>query len=133
MKYKNFNELEDAHWMTTKYHQVDTSNWFITDGVKDLIETFKCPQVVSGLIANEDIEKGIYGRFPRIEVKEVGGMKVCAFYVGKVNEDGDDDITEKPFKVITNVPTLPLGILRFEVGLGDAEGNTHILALMSEH
>lgn len=132
MVYKSFAELEDKHWMTNQYHRVST-NWFITDGVKDLIESFKCPQVVSGIITNEDIEKGTYGNFPRIEVKAVGGMKVVEFYIGKVNEDGDDDITEKPFKVITNIPILPLGTLRFEVGLGDAEGKTHILALMSEH
>ena len=132
MKYNNFEELENEHWATNLYHQTAIPNWFITDGVKDLIEAFDCLFVFADLATNKDVEKCVYGRYPRIEVKEVKGKKVCEFYVGKVDEEGDDDKNEIPFSTIES-PTLPLGTLRFEVGYGDAEGKIHIMALMSEH
>ena len=133
MKYNNFEELEAEHWCTSKYHLSAIPNWFITDGVKDLIETFDCLFVFAELAINKDVENCVYGNYPRIEVKEVKGVKEVEFYVGKVDEEGEDDKTEIPFKTCREKNSLPLGTLRFEVGYGDAEGKTHIMALMSEH
>ncbi len=134
-KAKTFQELESRNWCTNGYHQaMPFAHWYITDGVVDLIESFDCAWAVRELFLNPDVRACTYGNFPRIEVDEDEGRRCVCFYLGKVDENGEDDLCELPFKCIEDkLKCLPVGTLRFEVGPADEEGSHHILALMSEH
>ena len=134
-KAKDYKELEDRNWCTNGYHQMfPLINRYVTDGIADFIESFDALWVVHEFLVDKDVNALTYGAFPRIEVEDDEGKRIVNFYRGKVNEEGDDDPNEHPFKSIEDkCKCLPVGTLRFEVGFGDEEGKTTILALMSEH
>jgi len=134
-KAKTYKELEARNWCTNGYHQMfPLINWYVTDGIADLINSFDCMWMVHEFLVNKDVQNCTFGNFPRIEVENDEGKRIVNFYLGKVDEDGEDDAGEPPFKSIEDkCKCLPVGTLRFEVGHGDPEGKTHILALMSEH
>lgn len=133
-KAKSFDELTSRNWCTGQYYKV-LPGCFCTDGVKDFIESFDAGWAVTEMLISPTLLMCKYGHFPYIKVADNDkGQRMVEFYYGKVDDMGEDDKNEKAFKSVEDLcKCLPVGTLRFEVGFGDPEGKTHILALMSEH
>ena len=134
-KAKSFEELEGRNWCTNGYHlYTPFPSVYITDGVKDFIESFGAGWVIDKLISSKDVRDFKYGHFPRIEVEEDEGSHIVDFFCGKVDDMGEEDTSERPFACVEDkLKLLPLGKLYFEIGVADPEGRVLIIALMSEH